>query len=66
MTPALHGFLQTLREHEADLRALGVRHAAIFGSVARGETQAGRDLDVPMGLFEHSRLELHIRSPLGG
>jgi hypothetical protein len=73
MTPALHGFLQTLREHEADLRALGVRHAAIFGSVARGEARADSDVDVlvdldperPMGLFEYSRLKLHLVELLG-
>jgi predicted nucleotidyltransferase len=73
MTPALHNFLQTLREHEAELRALGVRHASIFGSVARGDARADSDVDVlvdldrerPMGLFEYSRLKLHIAELLG-
>jgi uncharacterized protein len=29
--------IATLRRNEADLRARGIRHAGIFGSVARGE-----------------------------
>ena len=73
MTPALQDFLQTLREHEDELRALGVRHASIFGSVARGDACVGSDVDVlvyldrerPMGLFEYSRLKLHIAGLLG-
>jgi len=73
MTPALYGFLQTLREHEAELRALGVRHASIFGSVARGDARVDSDVDVlveldrdqPMGLFEYSRIKLHIADLLG-
>ena len=35
-----------LRANEPDLRRLGVRHAALFGSVARGEGHADSDLDV--------------------
>lgn len=38
--------LRTLRDAEAALRAKGVRHAAIFGSTARGNTRAGSDIDV--------------------
>jgi predicted nucleotidyltransferase len=29
-----------LREYEAELRARGVRHAALFGSIARGSATA--------------------------
>jgi predicted nucleotidyltransferase len=73
MNPALQRFLQTLREHEAELRALGVRHASLFGSVARGDARDDSDVDVlvdldperPMGLFEYSRLKLHIAELLG-
>jgi predicted nucleotidyltransferase len=73
MNPALHRSLQALREHETELRTLGVRHAAIFGSVARGEAHADSDVDIlvdldkelPMGLFEYSRLKLHIAELLG-
>ena len=38
--------LATLRRHERDLRARGVRHAAVFGSVARGENRPDSDLDI--------------------
>jgi predicted nucleotidyltransferase len=38
--------LRTLRDAEAALRAKGVRHAAIFGSTARGEARRGSDIDV--------------------
>lgn len=37
--------LATLREQAPRLRALGVLRLWIFGSVARGEAQAGSDLD---------------------
>lgn len=53
---------------------MGVRHAAIFGSVARGEARAGSDVDVlidldpavPMGLFEYARLKLFIADLIAG
>jgi hypothetical protein len=35
MDNSLTDVLRTLREHEGDLRRLGVEHAAVFGSVAR-------------------------------
>ncbi|MEL6062510.1 MULTISPECIES: nucleotidyltransferase family protein [unclassified Methylobacterium] len=38
--------LDILRANEAELRRRGVLHAALFGSVARGEAQADSDLDV--------------------
>ena len=41
-----HAALDILRAHEAELRSRGVRHAALFGSVARGDAQAESDLDV--------------------
>jgi len=46
--------LETLRAHESDLRRLGVVHAAVFGSVARGD---GNRL---MGIFECARMKLYI------
>jgi predicted nucleotidyltransferase len=38
--------IATLRRHERDLRARGVRHAAVFGSVARGDNRPDSDLDI--------------------
>ena len=35
-----------LRENEAPLRQRGVRHAALFGSCARGEQRPDSDVDI--------------------
>jgi uncharacterized protein len=66
--------LETLRAHETELRRLGVAHAAVFGSVARGEERAESDIDVlveldenrPMGIFEYARLKLYSNELLDG
>lgn len=38
--------IQRLREHQEDLGAIGVRHAAVFGSVARGDDRFDSDIDI--------------------
>lgn len=38
--------INILRSHEGELRKRGVRHAALFGSVARGDATAASDVDV--------------------
>ena len=38
--------LARLREVEAELRARGVRHAALFGSRARGTATPSSDIDI--------------------
>src|ERR1700754_3092793 len=38
--------IETLRRSEQALRARGVRRAALFGSVARGENRPGSDIDI--------------------
>jgi predicted nucleotidyltransferase len=70
----LQSVLETLRAHETDLRRLGVAHAAVFGSLARGEAGAASDIDVlvdldenrPMGIFEYARMKLYINELLEG
>ncbi len=38
--------IATLRRHETALRKRGVAHAAVFGSVARGDNRPDSDLDI--------------------
>jgi len=74
MAVALQDALEVLRTHETDLRQLGVTHAAVFGSVARGEAHADSDIDVlleldvarPIGVFEYARLKLYIDQLFNG
>lgn len=74
MSRDLQNVLEILRAHEGDLRRLGVAHAAVFGSVARGEARAESDIDVlvdldenrPMGVFEYARLKLYINELFEG
>src|SRR5437870_10003293 len=42
--------IAVLRAHEAELRAAGVEHLSIFGSVARGEAKNNSDVDVVVRL----------------
>src|SRR5205085_11741752 len=38
--------IDTLRRYESSLRARGIRHAALFGSVARGQNRPDSDIDI--------------------
>ena len=57
-----------LKAEETALRRLGVRHIALFGSVARGEATEASDIDilvdlqpdVPIGVFEYVGLTQFI------
>jgi uncharacterized protein len=42
--------IRTIREHAAELRALGVAKLWLFGSLARGEAGARSDVDVMIAI----------------
>ncbi len=46
-----------LKEHEAELRQLGVEHLYLFGSTARGDARAESDVDL---FFDHARGKLGL------
>jgi predicted nucleotidyltransferase len=50
--------LDRLRENERALRDLGVSHAALFGSVARGEQRADSDIDIMVEIAPEARIDL--------
>jgi len=49
--------LTMLRAHEPELRRRGVLHAALFGSMARGEA-AARDIDILIELAPEAGVDL--------
>jgi uncharacterized protein len=63
-----------LRENEANLRARGVAHAAVFGSRARGNQRADSDTDImieidpgaPVGVWEYAGIKSYIASLFEG
>ena len=72
-TPTLDRVLALLREREADLHRRGVLHAAVFGSVARGDQQDTSDIDLMVDLdrtnvptlFEYIGIALDLEAALG-
>ena len=60
--------IATLREHQDELNRQGVLHAALFGSMARGDATAESDIDIMidldpahgMGVFEYVGLKEYI------
>jgi predicted nucleotidyltransferase len=65
--------LQTLRQHEPELRAAGILHLRLFGSLARGDSSAQSDVDLmadfdrskSFTLFDMARLEGRLSDLLG-
>jgi uncharacterized protein len=57
-----------LRAHQAELRRRGVRHAELFGSIARGERKRTSDIDIlieldpraPVGIFEYAGITQYL------
>jgi predicted nucleotidyltransferase len=66
--------LTKLRECETELRARGVRHAALFGSVARGTATPTSDIDImidvdpdaDMSVYEYVGLKRYIAELFDG
>lgn len=66
--------IATLRRNESDLRARGIRHAAVFGSVARGDNRADSDLDILVefepeadgSVYDYMRLKDYVASLFEG
>lgn len=64
--------LQVLRDHEAELREQGVIHAALFGSLARGDAGPKSDIDVairfdpeaPITLWDYAGLKRQVSAML--
>ena len=48
--------LQTLRRSEPNLRARGVRRAAVFGSVALGDSRPDSDIDIMVEIDPEAHL----------
>jgi uncharacterized protein len=53
-----HDIIARLKENEAALRAQGVAHAALFGSVARGEQGPYSDIDIMIELDPAARVTM--------
>jgi predicted nucleotidyltransferase len=60
--------LATLRQHEAELKAAGILHLRLFGSVARGEATPESDVDLLADLDlagDHDLLSIvHVQNRL--
>jgi predicted nucleotidyltransferase/DNA-binding Xre family transcriptional regulator len=56
--PSLAIALRRIRRQRDELLRLGIEHAAIFGSVARGEAGPKSDIDVLIELSTHRRFTL--------
>jgi predicted nucleotidyltransferase len=49
--------IAVLQEHAEALRARGIRHAALFGSTARGNAGPGSDIDILVELAPDAELD---------
>ena len=66
--------LEILRRHRSALMARGIAHAAIFGSVARGDAKTQSDVDVfltpdkglRLGLFALGGIQSVLEDAFGG
>jgi uncharacterized protein len=51
--------IETLRRHEPELKAAGIVHLRLFGSIARGEASARSDIDLIADFDRSKRLTLY-------
>jgi uncharacterized protein len=51
--------LETLRRAQDALRGRGVKHAALFGSVARGENRPDSDIDIMIEIDPEARVTVY-------
>ena len=66
--------IRTLQARESDLRAHGVTHAAVFGSVARDEQRRDSDIDILVDLdpdviatmFDYAGVKAYVASLFQG
>jgi hypothetical protein len=73
IVPDLATVIQRIREQRRALLKEGIEHAAVFGSVARGEATAASDVDIIVhpipsarfSLFNLARVEEILRRALG-
>src|SRR5882757_5994888 len=72
-SPVLARILQLLRQNRVDLEKAGIRHAELFGSVARGEDTPNSDVDILVDLdpklvddlFAYSRVQRTLQNLVG-
>ncbi len=57
-SPQADDVIAILRAHEAELRAAGIRHVSLFGSVARGDAGPDSDVDLVVELDREARIDL--------
>ena len=57
--------LAILRRYEGDLRARGVRRAALFGSLARGDNRPDSDIDIMIEIEPDARITVFDYVDLG-
>ena len=58
------GVVQILRAHELELKAAGIVHLRLFGSVARGEASPSSDIDLMVDLDASKKFSLLDMSSL--
>ena len=66
--------IERLKNAETHLRAMGVEHLSLFGSVARGDETPSSDIDLAaifrseqrIGLFQYAAIAFELESILGG